>query len=335
MSPTSPLPPGDALRATGLTWRPIAAADVPAWHRLVRAIEAADQPAERYSAGDLQDELLDGSWKDPRTDSLLGLDADGTPRAFAHVEVRPGDTRSVRAFCWGGVDPTWRGRGVGRALLAWQEELARRKIAASGKAVPGRVMVHVEGRLQDRRRLAERAGFRPVRWFVDMTRRLDTAPPEVELPAGLRLVPFDPAYSERTRLAHNEAFAEHWGSEPRAPEDWERATVGGRSFRPDWSFVVLDGDEVAAYTLGSAYRQDWEGQGYTCGWTDLLGVRPAWRGRRLARALLAASMRAFAASGMERADIGVDSENAFGALDLYRRLGYEPVHRSIAYTKDA
>jgi len=334
VSTTEPLPPTEDLLATGLTWRPLGEQDIPAWHALLTAIEEADQPAERYTRDDLHDELLDGTWKDPAVDSLVGLDDDGVPQAFGHVEVRPGDTRSVRAFCWGGVHPRWRRRGVGRALLTWQEALGRRKIADAGKDVPGRVQVMTEEEAEDRRRLLSRCGFAPVRWYIELSRPLAGGVPQVAPADGLRVVPFESALSEAVRLAHNEAFAEHWGSEPRSVEDWERWSVGGRNFRADWSFVVLDGDQVAGYTLASAYEQDWAGQGYSSGWTDLLGVRPAWRGRRLAPALLAASMTAMTASDIECADLGVDAENASGALGLYERLGYIAQRRQVAYAID-
>lgn len=320
--------------ALGLTWRAITLDDVPAWHALVRAIEAVDAPSERYTPDDLADELTDGSWKDPARDSILGVDADGTPRAFGTVQVRPGDTRRIRAFCWGGVHPEWRGRGVGREVLAWQEARARQKIAAAAKDVPGRILVHADEHVGDLRALLERSGFALVRWFLEMTRPLDGAVPQVVLPPSLRLAPYTPDLSEAVRHAHNEAFADHWGSEPRDREDWERASVGGRNFRADWSFVVLDGEEVAGYALSSAYEQDWEPQGYTSGWTDALGVRRAWRHQGVARALLAATMKAFAASGMERADLGVDSENLSGALALYSGLGYSAAHRTTAYAKE-
>jgi GNAT superfamily N-acetyltransferase len=134
----------DAHLDVDLTWRSITGADLPAWHGLVAAIEAADDPAERNTLDDLRDYLLDGSWKNPAQDSLLGVDADGVPRAFGHVDVRPGEVRSVRAFCWGGVHPQWRRRGIGRAVLAWQEATARRKVAAAAKPVPARALVSTE-----------------------------------------------------------------------------------------------------------------------------------------------------------------------------------------------
>ncbi|MPV37682.1 GNAT family N-acetyltransferase [Georgenia subflava] len=329
MTPTAPA-------TAGLTWRALTVEDVPLWHDLVRAMEAVDDPSERYTRDDLTDALTDGSWKNPATDSVVGLDENGVARAFGLVEVRPGDTRTVRAFCWGGVHPQWRGRGLGREVIRWQEERAREKVREARCGVPAYARTHTEDHLTDARHLLEHAGFVATRWFVDLTRRLDAdhPVPEVTLDGGLRLVPYDAALAEPLRLAHNESFADHWGSEPRAREDWERYTVGGRDFRPAWSFVVLDGDEVAGYTIASAYEQDWAAQGYTEGWTDLLGVRPAWRRRRIAPALLVASMRAFAADGIERAGLGVDTENGSGALALYTRLGYEPERRSIAYVKD-
>ncbi|WP_461022203.1 GNAT family N-acetyltransferase [Thalassiella azotivora] len=329
-----PLPPG----AHGLTWRPIEEADLPAWLELEQAIEAADDPAERYELDDLREELLDGSWKDPRRDTVLALDDDGRARAFGQVTVLPGDTRVVRAFCWGGVHPQWRRRGIGRELLTWQEARGRQAIAETGKQAPGRVLVHAGEQYPDRQALLASAGFRQARWYLEMTRPLtgDGAQPvpDVALDEELRLVPFDADLGEAVRLAHNEAFAEHWGSEPRDPESWRQHTVGGRSFRADWSFVVLDGDEVAGYTLASAYRQDWAAQGYSSGWTDLLGVRPRWRGRRIAPALLAATMRALLAEGIERADLGVDSENPSGALGLYHGMGYTQTRREAAWVKD-
>ncbi|MEE6281167.1 GNAT family N-acetyltransferase [Georgenia sunbinii] len=318
-----------------LRWRPITAEDVPAWHRLVEAIELADDPGERYTPDDLREELLEGSWKDPARDSILGVDADGEARAFGQVEVLPGDVRTVRAFCWGGVHPQWRERGIGRALLAWQEELGRAKIAAADReGAPGRLLVSAEDRMVSVCRLLDRAGFREMRYFVELSRPLDEQVAPAPLRDGLRLVPFDPALSEQVRLAHNEAFAGHWGSEPRTKESWDRGVTGSRRFRAAWSFVVLDGEEVAGYSLTSAYEQDWEAQGYTSGWTDVLGVRSAWRRQGVASALLAATMAALRADGIERADLDVDTDNSSRALDLYTALGYRPTRRTVTYGKD-
>lgn len=339
--PRPPLPPG----SLGLAWRPAREADLPAWHELVRAIEDADAPAERYTVEDLREELLDGSWKDPEHRSLLGWDADGRVRAFGLVEVRPGDTRVVRAWLWGGVHPDWRRRGVGTALLAWQQAVGRAAVAAAGKDAPGRLRLSADGHLADRAALAAAAGMVPVRHFVVLRRWLRgpraTALPEAAVGEGLRLVPFAPELDEAVRRAHNEAFVDHWGSEPRTPEDWARSATGHRDFRADWSAVVLDdtrrgpdgAPEVAGYALAAAHEQDWT-DGVREGWTSLVGTRRPWRRRGVAAALLTAGLRALARDGLDAAGLDVDSENPSGALGLYTRLGYEPRSTSVLHAQD-
>ena len=104
---------------------------------------------------------------------------------------------------------------------------------------------------------------------------------------------------------------------------WDEV-VGSRAFRPDWSVLALD--ETTATVVGAAlncaYEQDWQATGIREGYTDQLAVAHTHRGRGIASALLAESMRRFAASGMDAAALGVDAANPSGALRLYEGLGY-------------
>jgi ribosomal protein S18 acetylase RimI-like enzyme len=105
-------------------------------------------------------------------------------------------------------------------------------------------------------------------------------------------------------------------------------------FAPQWSHVAVDEatGEVAGYTISGRYEHDWEVAGFTSGYTELLGVRRAWRGRGLAPALLTAAMASFRADGMQYAELDVDTENPSGAHGLYASLGYEVTHGAIMYT---
>jgi mycothiol synthase len=331
----------------GLTWRPISLEDVDTWHELMLAIEAQDRPSERMDHDDLVDELTTGSYKDPSRDSLIGLDADGVARAFGHQTPLPGATLR-RVFLWGGVHPDWRRRGIGRELLRWQTERARLTLAEQEAAdttaddAPWRIAVNHEERHADRAALCKAAGYTAIRWFHDMFRPLgDDAPPipDVTVPDGMDLAPWTEDLDEAVRLAHNEAFAEHWGSQPRDEEAWRDGITGHRTFRRDWSRVVIDATEheadgrlpVAGYVASFAFRQDWDALGYSQGWVGLIGVRTAWRGRGLAPALLAEVMRAYAADGMEAAGLDVDTGNATSALSLYEGMGFSVKHTSVTW----
>jgi len=337
--------------AGGLSWRPATRDDVPAWLLLRHHVARVD--AEPYLATlEELEELFDADWRDMSADSLLGFSTspadDGALVAWAHVEAPPGDVSQVRAFTWGGVHPDHRGRGIGRELLAWEIGRARQLLAASGKDVPGRIAVFAEDDAPAATlHLYERAGMTPRRYYSDLARPLtgpDAAPvPEVELTGSLRLVPWAPELDEATRLAHNDAFRDHWGSQPQTPGQWARRA----GFAPEWSFVVVDdapdvdallaspdtdADTAAAlrageplvvgYQLAGRYPDDFAVRGYSFGYTDILGARRAYRGHRIALAALAAGMRAFAADGMEYAALDVDTANPSGAHGLYASLGY-------------
>lgn len=342
--PSPQLPPDDL----GLRWRAITLDDIDLWHALEGELETHDDLTERYDRDDLVEELTGGSHKDPARDSLIGVDSGGVARAFGQIEALPG-TSLRRVYLWGGVHPEWRTRGVGRALLAWQlaraNEVLGEQRGPGGESVsdvPWRIVVNHREPLADRNALCEAAGLVAIRWFHDMLRPLgDEAEPVPAVTAenGFQVVPWTEDLDDAARLAHNESFAGHWGSQPRDEEMWRLRTTGHRSFRRDWSRVVLDRvarggggrPEIAGYVACHAYPQDWAGQGYTQGWIDLLGVRPAWRGRGLAPALLASAMNAFAESDMQTAGLDVDTGNASGALDLYSRMGFHVEETSVAW----
>ncbi len=332
----------------GLTWRSISLDDIDLWHELMGAIEAHDDPAEHIDHDDLIDELTVGSYKDPDRDSLIGLDREGVARAFGHQIPLPGATLR-RVFLWGGVHPDWRRRGIGGQLLRWQTERARATLTEQEAADPDvagvawRIAVNHEERLADRAALYRAVGYTPIRWFHDMSRRLgpDAPPiPEVAVPAGLRLAPWTDDLDEAVRLAHNEAFAKHWGSQPRDTENWKESTSGHRSFRRDWSRLIVDPTRpdaagrppVAAYLAAYAFPQDWESLGHSQARVGLIGVRPPWRGRGLAPALLAAAFRAFAEDGMQGAGLDVDTGNETGALRLYEGMGFGVHRTSVIWT---
>ncbi|USQ74853.1 GNAT family N-acetyltransferase [Ornithinimicrobium cryptoxanthini] len=328
-----------AITAGGLVWRPATIDDVATLTALTNAMAKADGAPYRVTREETEDDLT-APGVDLARDTTIGVDEAGEVRAYGSVMAPPGDESTVRAFLFGGVHPARRGQGIGSEVFAWQTARARQVLAASGKELPGRLAAFAEDSdPAERHDLIKRAGFEPRRFYADLKRPLiGDAPaiPEVELAEPLRLVPFSAELDDATRLAHNDAFRDHWGSEPQTREQW----VNGRSeFVPEWSFVVIDESAVeagapvvVAYALSSRYEADFPVRGYSFGYTDVLGTRRAYRGRKAALAALGASMRAFADGGMEAAVLDVDTENPSGAQGLYASLGYVKEHGSVMYS---
>jgi mycothiol synthase len=239
----------------------------------------------------------------------------------------------VRSIAFGGVRPSHRGRGIGRELVAWHRTRARQQLAASELDLPGWSMLYVEEKNDSGLRLARRAGLPLVRYFTKMERDLAADIPQLALPDGLVLAVPTIADSARILEAKNEAFRDHWGSQPSTEEGWA-SMMGQPTMRFDLSLIALDGERVAGFVMTQVYVDDFEKQGFVGGYIPLVGVVRDWRRRGVAPALLAEAFRVYRAAGHERVALDVDSENPSGALSLYTGLGFEPTARSVAFVEE-
>lgn len=211
-------------------------------------------------------------------------------------------------FATGVVHREWRGRGLGSELVERSED----RLRALGAARLHNVTLAPDLAAPP---LLESRGYREVRRFWEMTIELGRdLPPDPVLPAGLRIEPFSTELAEPFHAALEEAFADHWEHQPDPFEDWWQRQLARPDHDPSLWFLVRSGELVVAAT-----RNDPERSGG--GWIGALGVRSAWRGRGLAKALLLQSFREFHRRGKRRVGLGVDSENATGATKLYESVG--------------
>ncbi|MER6186575.1 GNAT family N-acetyltransferase [Streptomyces sp. NPDC001652] len=312
--------------------RPLTLDNAPALAELFAAVEAADGTDEHYDAEDLAEEL-----GDPRLElsqDSVGVWSRGELIGYAKATGLPDATDVHQVHVEGAVRPDARGRGVGADLVRWQVARAAQLHRERFPDLPGEAHIPIHAPNTAKRDLYQRAGFEARRWFFDMRRPLDVDEIPVTAPAGgLRVVPFTAAYDEATRVAHNEAFRDHWGHTPSSADRWRHATTGARSFRPDMSFLALDGDEVVGYLISHEYDADTAMTGIRECWIARLGTRPPWRGSGVATALLTTCLRAGQERGFHRAGLNVDSANATGALSLYERCGFRTRHTWIGYVR--
>jgi mycothiol synthase len=213
-----------------------------------------------------------------------------------------------------------RGRGIGTEILERGEEFARAR--ETKKILTGAAEPNAEARA-----LFESRGYREARRFYEMAIELTTEPPAPVLPDGLVVDELRDDEYEAFFDALNEAFAEHWEWHPSPFDEWYEQRKGQHRDEegPIW-FVVRDGDDLAAVT-----RNDLSIAG--AGYVGAIGVRPAWRGQGLAKALLQRTFAEFWRRGTTRVTLDVDTENETGAVRLYERVGMTVETCGVAFEK--
>jgi ribosomal protein S18 acetylase RimI-like enzyme len=211
-------------------------------------------------------------------------------------------------------------RGLGAEILARGEAFAR----AEGMM---KILTGAPEPDAAARALFESRGYREARRFYEMAIELTEEPPAPVVPAGLVVDELREDEYEAFYGALNEAFAEHWEWHPQPFEEWLERRQGQHrdEHGPVW-FVVRDGDEVAAITRNDVSLA---GGGYV----GAIGVRPAWRGRGLAKALLHRTFAEFWRRGTTRVTLDVDSQNETGAVKLYERVGMHVEACGVAFEK--
>jgi len=321
---------------THLVWAPLCRADLDELDALLTTIEDADELGDRHTTTDLHQTFF-ATELDAAEHCVVGRHPDGDLVAYGWNHPFLDDISPRRVHLSGGVHPGHRGQGAGHELLRWQLETARRWHARTRTTGSGplRAIAYVDEHRTDQRSLYEDLGLQPLRWYADLTLKFRGRLPAHLDPPGIRIVPLNRKRFEAVRVAHNEAFADHWGSRPIDADSWAKQLVRPES-RLSWSWVALAAEtsEVVGYATNAAYEDDWAEQGFSEGWTDRLGVRPAWRGRGVAQALLTASLRSFAEAGLAGAGLGVDSDLQGRAFQLYTDLGYRAAHTVVMYALD-
>jgi mycothiol synthase len=251
-------------------------------------------------------------WVDLERDTRVVHAHGGTLAAYVlHTERDPGDRFEVGAV----VHPEHEGRGIGSAILTWTEEKTQAQLAP-GSQMPvwnGTGAPNTSGL-----RLLQRNGYQHIRTFWQMILDLDPSFEAGPAPSGVVVRRNVVGVDDRDGYsAAEEAFATHFGYVPESFETWWQRGEADETFDPGLGLVA----EVDGRIVGASMNGVIDGTG----WVYELGVRPEWQRRGIGRALLRHTFSMFAAAGIRVARLGVDTENATGALELYRSLGMRPI----------
>lgn len=270
-------------------------------------------------------------------DATLGfrpvIERDGEVVAFGKLEGwKELDGTSVRLVL-GWTHPAHRGRGLGSALVAWEEAAA---LALERSEYPGgkaELAANASSTERSATELLLAAGYRPAYTVAELRldpeefrRAIRTRPPAP--PIGFAVSAPAAADLPGMATAVLEAYAEEYPggryAEPYDPAAWAEEAAGRESEWPAWR-VARSGGEIAGVVVA--------GLGEDRAELEEVSVRPAFRRRGLARALLVDTLEELLERGPIEIRVCTDDGFRTRAIELYRSLGFRPVKEHPRYRK--
>jgi len=292
----------------------------------IAAVMNAVDIAETGEADSSTDDVLD-TWALPRfqveRDAWVVVGPDRKILGYAwlwdrkpHVEIQADSY----------VMPEMAASGLEAILLERIEERAAEHRTAAPRTEEVLIRVFSAPLAAERVAALKSRGYSRVRTFCRMVIDLTTPPAAPQWPEGIAARTFAASRDERAAdLAIQESFSDHFGYVLEPHDEWVERRTNQSGFDPALWTLAWDGSEVAAAIL--AYAPEGEG------WVRELGVRPAWRGRGIGRALLLHAFALYARRGITHIALGVDLANETGATHLYESVGMRVAFRHDLYEK--
>ncbi len=132
--------------------------------------------------------------------------------------------------------------------------------------------------------------------------------------------------------AWNEACKDMRGQIPISDEDF-KGFQESPSFDPSIWQIAWHKNEVIGTVLNFIDEQENKEYKRKRGHVELISVQRQWRGRGIAKAMIARSLKLLKDRGMTEAALGVDAENPSGAFHLYQKMGFKMEKRVAFYRK--
>jgi len=319
---------------TGLGWhiRAFEHADIPALVALFDAADRADHLYKLSSAADIS-ETFGSVPSNPQARVIVAVASPGqdTPdttlagvgRVSAHL--RSATQERVYHFMIR-VHPSARPGGLQHDIARQLAQIANELESDPSSDAVGtvRVLSYVFDSQSSSIEAWEKLGLRRVRTGWTMSRSL-TAPIRVEpAPPGVILRTYRHPEDNLDALdAYNSALNGYFDFHPVSLSAWEREMSAPYS-RPDLSWIALsEADPGKIVGVSGCQVNDDENRQTGCleGWIEGIGVIPAYRNRRVGKALLLRCLQSLRDAGLDLALADVDSES-LPALRLFQQSGF-------------
>lgn len=226
------------------------------------------------------------------------------------------------------IHSEWSETVIADEILAYANETARRLRAESGQEVA--LDIHCRNTDTSKLDLLLRAGFeRDAEDVPVLVRTLNDPVPEPELPSGFQVRHVAGEHeAERCVELHRAAFGTR-----NMTVEIRRSIMQEPDYDPQGDLVIVAPDGMwVAYCICAIHPEETAQSGRRWGYTDPIGVRPAFQGRKLGKAVLLNGLRYLRERGMEAASFTTSSNNA-AMLGLGASVGFREHYRYLGLTK--
>jgi mycothiol synthase len=287
-----------------LNWRSLQSEDMGAIRELVSTCLAIDGGLYFMS----NENFVQERYLPARGTTIGGFDSDG--RLVACTAINLGaDVDSAWVDIVGLVHPTYRGRGLGRFLMEWSTAEARTLLAGSQTTGEKSFYLKTESLTETAARLYARYGFALKSAAEVMRIELNQSLPDAPFPEGITFTSWTDEIANDFFEAYHASFRERPGFPGWSAEYWISQATEDADFSRDGSLLAYEGAQPVGFIT---CFNDYIGQ---------VGVRPEWRNKGLASALLVEAMRRAVIAGENQMWLEVYMNNP-NAIRVYTRLGF-------------
>ena len=258
-------------------------------------------------------------------DHTILAEIDGRPVGYNRISNwGEGDGTSVFLIT-GCVLPEWRGRGLGTALLQWAERQSRQ--LAANRQNRWEYAANASSTETESTALLRDNGYAPGYTVIEMGLDWDAFAPTAR-PAGFDLRPGRVEDADPIAMGVMESYRNEYPGGRFAgliDVDGYVEELTGAAYDPTLWRVALDGDQIVGQVIPLLARGRVE--------IEEVSVRPAWRRRGVARALLTAALLGLRDRGVSVVRLHTVREFPTRAWQLYEELGFRTLKEFPRYRK--
>jgi ribosomal protein S18 acetylase RimI-like enzyme len=230
----------------------------------------------------------------------------------------------------GWVKPGWRGQGLGSAMLAWGEARARMLAERDHPGEPFEFAGNASSTEVDTTALLLDAGYRAGYTVLEMEHNPDAVQLDYPLPDGIDVRPVLQEHIPLVTASIAAAYRKEY-EDGRYQEDYDPIEAAIELAKPPHNRSLWQVAWVGDQVIGQVIPLELEKVAVI----HEVSVRPEWRRKGLARALLTRALRQLREQGEQVIRLNTVAEFKTRASELYRSVGFRVLKEFPRYRKAA